>query len=1563
MKKTLQALFFAVLFFPLLAMPPKLAIAVEGYRFETSWPKQPEAWLFYKPSAIAVDRVGNVYVGDTWNNLVKKFSNSGELLLTLGNGDTDEFRFGDYDDVAVDSSGNIYVSDIGQSKIKKFAANGVFLTQWDFQSPSCIEVDSVDNVIVFGYGKGQVFSSSGELLGTYNNIVDDKRIKDIAIGKNDETFVLLDETLRKYKSFDDYSWEWYYLPGECEGASAICVNNDGHLLIDGSTYGDGSKLCKMEIVTNEYGHDVLNIVFSWGTSGVLPGQFGGPQDVAVDHNGRVYVADTYNNRIQVFESNGAFIQEWGRTSDLKGRFTYPKGIAINHQRGEVFVADQANGIQVFSLDGQLKNSWGKFDDSEEGLTAPKDLAIDEERGLVYLVDSFDSPTSDQEEMARVNIYTSSGYYVDTLKLESHTNWHGYYPEFVALDNEGNPFVNIQTIGEVGCCIQKFDQYYGVSEDLGNSDCGDIAFDPDGFSYLLSQTINKNGILSKFDLNNDMVFALEVSGSYDFGEGIKYDEYDVATDKNGNIYVSLIEFLENNYFRCRILKFDSDGNFITYATSPFADPKKPSWPYFDLAMHLAVTESGDTIYATNTYGSRVEVYKLKTVIAAIELLSNHFETSDGSFFSNYGAAKFQIGGDNIVAYRYALGDEPFSKQILVKQPIQLGRLQNGSYRLSVLGRDNEGIWQKEPTVFTWVVDTVAPVVTGLKNDASMRKRKTWTLTAQDDSKILFRYAIDQSPRWENPQGEFAAIDRVTTPPGLDGVWYLHVQAMDAAGNLSEVVTVFAVLDSVVRKDKAVIVAGGGPVDNNIWGGIRFCADFAYRNLVNQGYDQDGIHYLTDAEVADLDGNGFADEKDLAATRSNLADTIQDWAYNSQNLLIYLVGHGGDGTFRIRHDQLVKAWELDRWLDDLQGRIPGEIVLIIDACRSGSFLPRLTAPPGKRRFVVASAKDDQQAIFADRGTLSFSFFMLGRLANGETFAESFQNAKKGIELTTNNFQVSFVDSNGNGVGNEKEDFELAQGVKIGKQLKWADDLPFIREASPPQEIRGTSTARLYAKGVVDANGINSVYAVVVSGKLWEASPDSPVVDLPRIELSKKENGLYEAYYDGFTEPGEYHVTVVAEDTLGNMSMPARTTVTRLGEVSSDLSNLLFFPAVALEGDWETDICIVNGSDEETLVGKLAAYAESGERVLSPVDLCLPPSGRKSIRVSALFENADDIGHLVFQTESLHAAGYARLSKGAIFSETIPAARVSESGEIYVSHIASDTFWTTKFYLVNAAESAKTYDIEFDNGESRTIQLDAKERASFTVEELFDNEKQPELRCATIKNAESLVGIELFYNRSQMAGIVLDGKTAKTIYFPHIASDQAWGTGLVVFNPHGFANHISITPVTAAGSPLASVDFEIASNGRHFGVVKDLNLPSQAAWVRIDSIHPVTGFELFATRNGLQMAGYTGVDISGKEGTLGKIEKKGHTGIAFVNCEDAICTVLMSALDDSGSVVAVEAVLLRPFEKAVGQAKVLFSDDIGSASYIRYSASHRIVAFELNAPYGNNWLDALPAIVSTR
>lgn len=117
-------------------------------------------------------------------------------------------------------------------------------------------------------------------------------------------------------------------------------------------------------------------VGKWGKIGDAKGQFRNPVGAAADKGGAVYVADTDNDRVQVFSANGAFQRLWGATGSDDGQFLSAQDVAVDAQGG-VWVADYRNDrVQKFNQGGAFQMS--------VATTQPAGVATDADGNLYVL---------------------------------------------------------------------------------------------------------------------------------------------------------------------------------------------------------------------------------------------------------------------------------------------------------------------------------------------------------------------------------------------------------------------------------------------------------------------------------------------------------------------------------------------------------------------------------------------------------------------------------------------------------------------------------------------------------------------------------------------------------------------------------------------------------------------------------------------------------------------------------------------------------------------------------------------------------------------------------------------------------------------------------------------------------------------------------------------------------------------------------------------------------------------------------------------------------------------------
>jgi sugar lactone lactonase YvrE len=225
--------------------------------------------------------------------------------------------------------------------------------RWQLISPNGIAVDSKNLVYIADSKVRAIFIVNIE-TGEYSMIKNGSDTKfqwliGLAIDDADRLFAA-DSGLRHVVVFDKNHKvegaisEGLYAPG------GLAIDNDNRLL-----YVTDAEQDLVLVYDADPPFKLIRKLGKPGTehTSTAPGEFAKPVGVAVDQDGNVFVADTWNNRIEEFDADGAFIRTFGEAGDGPGYFARPKGISIDGD-GHIWVADaMQDRVQVFTPEGRL----------------------------------------------------------------------------------------------------------------------------------------------------------------------------------------------------------------------------------------------------------------------------------------------------------------------------------------------------------------------------------------------------------------------------------------------------------------------------------------------------------------------------------------------------------------------------------------------------------------------------------------------------------------------------------------------------------------------------------------------------------------------------------------------------------------------------------------------------------------------------------------------------------------------------------------------------------------------------------------------------------------------------------------------------------------------------------------------------------------------------------------------------------------------------------------------------------------------------------------------------------
>ncbi|MFQ6033273.1 MAG: PKD domain-containing protein [Candidatus Bipolaricaulia bacterium] len=268
-------------------------------------------------------------------------------------------------------------------------------------------------------------------------------------------------------------------------------------------------------------------VKTWGSWGAGEGELGHPRGIDIDPQGRVFIADTGNDRIVLFTGEGEFIEDWGRRGSRPGEFVAPQGIAIKDEG--VYVLDSGNRrVQRLSFTGRPLGEWAIAEAQD-----PYAIAVAPD-GTVYVAD---------RGAHLIYKFTPDGRLAAQGGGEGDRRGQLSKPGGVAVAADGSLYVadtgnhRIQRFTSEGIALAEWGGY-GREEGQFSWPLG-LAIDRDGYVYVAD---SQNGRVQKLAPDGTPIAVWEVAG----GEQNAFP-CDIAVDEAGYVYV--LDFANS-----RVLKF-------------------------------------------------------------------------------------------------------------------------------------------------------------------------------------------------------------------------------------------------------------------------------------------------------------------------------------------------------------------------------------------------------------------------------------------------------------------------------------------------------------------------------------------------------------------------------------------------------------------------------------------------------------------------------------------------------------------------------------------------------------------------------------------------------------------------------------------------------------------------------------------------------------------------------------------------------------------------------------------------------------------------------------------------
>jgi streptogramin lyase len=471
---------------------------------------------FYHANCVALDSAGNLYVTDEFNHVIRKIDTAANVTTLAGqhgnpgsaNGNSSAAQFHYPSGLTVDSAGNVYVADTFNQLIRKIdtAANVTTVagdgsasfangngSAAEFDYPSDVVVDSAGNLYV---GDGGDYDSIVRKIDTAGNVTTYAGQPDVQGYADGPGITAL---------FNTYNEEMM-----------LAIDSTGNVYV-----GDFNNNRIRKVDTAAY----VTTVQCNGTGGWPAALFSNPTGGAIDSAGNIYVADYNNCVIRKINTAGAVstlagtpeVPGFANGNGTAAEFYLPQGVAVD-SAGNVYVADSVNcvvrkidtaaNVTTYAGNGTAGYVDGPGSSAEFGQT--RGVAVDSV-GNVYVADSGNGLIRKIDTAQNVTTYAGSTAYGPNNEGNGPgPSSYFDYPENLTVDSAGNVYV----VDLIGATVRKIDTAQNVTTIGGTPYYGGYVDGPGGsyFNHPYGVAVDNAGYVYVADSYNNAIRRIDTAGN-------------------------------------------------------------------------------------------------------------------------------------------------------------------------------------------------------------------------------------------------------------------------------------------------------------------------------------------------------------------------------------------------------------------------------------------------------------------------------------------------------------------------------------------------------------------------------------------------------------------------------------------------------------------------------------------------------------------------------------------------------------------------------------------------------------------------------------------------------------------------------------------------------------------------------------------------------------------------------------------------------------------------------------------------------------------------------------------